>query len=130
MPDQYIQHQGQPVKLGLEFRDKYQELCNFEKRGKEHFFLKNIRNIQESERVWTILNWLGWDRLRLIERNNKRYKTCAGIFEVLSNKFRPLHNETILSLYYSKLIRVKKDEEWSSHIRINQMNTVVKKKEN
>ena len=43
-----------------------------------------------------------------------------GIFEVLCDKFKAHHNETIPSLQYRKLIREenKNAEEWMDHLRV------------
>ena len=49
------------------------------------------------------INSLGCEGLRLIQTLNdsekEKCKTSTGLFEVLSEKFKPQHNETILYLY-------------------------------
>ena len=41
----------------------------------------------------------------------------TGLFKVLSDKFKPQHNEMILSLQYCKLVRQQKEntKEWIGH---------------
>ena len=43
-----------------------------------------------------------------------------GVFEVLSENFKPQQNKTILSLQYYKLIRQQSEnvEEWKSHLKM------------
>ena len=59
-----------------------------------------------------IINWLNHEELRLIQTfidsEKEKCKTSAGLFEVLSEKFKPQHNERILSLQYQKPIREEK----------------------
>ena len=55
------------------------------------------------------MNWLGHEGLRFVqilnERENGKGKTCAGLFEVLSEKFKLQHKKAILLMQYLKLIR-------------------------
>ena len=53
-----------------------------------------------------------------------------GLFEVVSEKFKPQYNETILSLQYNNLIREQGEnaEEWLGHLRIKANECKYKKK--
>ena len=65
-----------------------------------------------------ILNWLAHKGLRFVQtlndREQEKYSTSTGPFEVLSENFKPQHNKTTLSLQYCKLIREEREstEEW------------------
>ena len=58
--------------------------------------MTNNYNIQESDRVPIILNWLGHEGFRFVQMLNneeqEKYKTSTGIFKILSDKFKPQHN--------------------------------------
>ena len=94
---------GGPTQKHLTFEwklaDKYQELCNFKIEVKNIFMTKSY-NIKESEMNLIILNCLGWEGLRLVQTLNKEeLEGCLAsirLFEVLNEKFKPQHNETIL----------------------------------
>ena len=64
------------------------------------------------------MNWLGHENLRFVQTlNNKekeKCKTSSGLFYILSEKFKPQHNEIMLSLQYFKLAREQNEnvEEW------------------
>ena len=76
--------------------------------------MTNNYNIQESKRVAITMNWLGHEDLICVKMLNdeeqEKYKTSAGLFGVLSDKFKPEHNEMILSLQYCKLA-IEQNEE-------------------
>ena len=59
------------------------------------------------DKVFIIKNWLGREGLQLIQAftnsEKEACKTEEGLFATLSEKFKPQHNETILSLQYCKL---------------------------
>ena len=63
--------------------DEYHELNNFEIEVR-NFFLINNYNIQDSEKVPIIINWLGCDSLRLVKilnnRKQEKCKTRSGLF--------------------------------------------------
>ena len=48
---------------------------------------------------------LDHEEWRFVQTLNEKCITSAGLFEVLSEKFRLQHNETILSMKYCKFIR-------------------------
>ena len=104
--------------------EKYQELCNFETEV-NNIFMTNNYNTQEGKRVPIILNWLDWEGLRFMETlNNEEWEKCktnTGLYDVLSEKLKPQHNEMILSLQYCKLTREpnKHAKESMGHIRID-----------
>ena len=70
------------------------------------------------------MHLLGHDGLRFVQTLNDEEQeectTCAGLFLVLSEKFKLQHNETVLSLQYWTLTREenKNAEEWISHLRL------------
>ena len=88
--------------------DEYIELCNFEIKEKI-IFLTNSYNMQDSKKVPNIINWLDHEGLRLVQAFNntekEKCRTNVGLFEVLSENFKPQHNVTILSLQYCTLVR-------------------------
>ena len=53
----------------------------------------NSHNMQESEKVPIIKNWLDFEGLRLVQTVRRK---SAGQFEVLSEKFSPQHREIML----------------------------------
>ena len=59
-------------------------------------------NIQEGKKVPIFMNGLSCEGLRFLQVLNnteqEKFRTSAGLFEVLNEKCRLLHNETILSL--------------------------------
>ena len=74
------------------------------------------------------MNWQDCEGLRivqtLIDNEQEEYQTSSGLFEVLSEKFKPQHHETMLSLQYCKLIREKK-EQFINRIKDNEMITEI-----
>ena len=70
------------------------------------------------------MNLIGCERLRFIQMltdsEQEKHQTSSGLFEVLREKLKPQHNETILSQQYCKLIREEKEspEEWMGHLRV------------
>ena len=70
--------------------------------------MTNNYNTQESKKVPIILNWLGHEGLRFMKTLNdeekEKFKTNPGLFKTLSDKFKPQHNEKMLSLQHCKLI--------------------------
>ena len=50
---------------------------------------------------------------------------------MISRKFKPQYNETILSLQYCKLTTEEKEntEEWMGHMRVKHMNVSIKRQE-
>ena len=71
--------------------------------------MTNGYTIQYQERVQIILNWLGREVLKVMQRlNDEEKENCKvkmGLFEVFCEKFMSQHSETILSSQYCKLIR-------------------------
>ena len=69
-----------------------------------------------------VKNWLGRKGLQFIEllthAEKDRYNTLEGLFEILTNKFRPQFSETIKSLQFCKLSRQKEEnaEEWMGRL--------------
>ena len=85
-------------------------------------FLINSYIAQENEKVPIIIKWLGCEEAMFVQTFNnneqEKCKTSSGLFEVLSEKLKPQHNETVSSLRYSKQIREEKEnaEEWMGHL--------------
>ena len=81
--------------------DKYQELYNFEIEVKK-IFMTNGHNTQESEKVPKILNGLHWEELWFLQTLNdvekEKCHTSMGLAEVLHERFKLYHNETVLSV--------------------------------
>ena len=59
-------------------------------------------------------------RQEVSHKAKKKCKTTVGLFDVLSEKFKLQHNQTILSLKYWKLIREqsKNADEWVGYLRM------------
>ena len=59
--------------------------------------MTNNYKTQESERLQIIQNWLGSEGLRFMqtlkEEEQEKCGTSMGLFQVLSEKFKPQHNE-------------------------------------
>ena len=66
-------------------------------------------NIEYSERLLIIMNWLGGKGLQFVqtitEEEKEKCNSSTGLFDSLNKKLRSMHNETILSLQYCKLSR-------------------------
>ena len=56
----------------------------------------------------------------LNDEEQEKCRTGMGLFQGLSEEFKPQHNETILSLQYYKLIKEKNEnaKEWIGHLKI------------
>ena len=67
--------------------------------------------MEENEKMPIILDWLGHEGLRFVQtltdNEQEKFKVSSDLF-TLSEKFKPQHNETILSLQYCKLIKEEK----------------------
>ena len=69
-------------------------------------------------------NWLNRQGLQFLEiltqAEQEVWNTQEGLFETLSNKFRPQHNETIKSCHYCKLTIQNSENagEWMGRLRI------------
>ena len=118
---------GGPVLRQITFdwkvADKYRELCNFEIEVKNIFIINNYKT-HESKSVPIILNWIGQEGVRFMQTLNDKEqgncRTSAGLFELLSDKFKSKYNETILSLQYCKLLREQNEDAkgWIGYLRI------------
>ena len=70
------------------------------------------------------MNWLGHLELRFVQtltdNEQEKCKTSSELFKVLCEKFKPQHNEIILSLLCCKLVREEKEtaKEWMGCIRV------------
>ena len=79
-------------------------------------------NIPQAEQLLMVKNWLGRKGLpfkELLTASEKdRCSTLEGLFEILTNKFRPQFNEMIKSLQCYKLSRHngEKTEEWMGRL--------------
>ena len=64
-------------------------------------------DITNAEKV-TIKIWLGREGLNFIQmltaKEQEKCKTNTGLFQMLNEKFKPQHNETILLFQYYKLL--------------------------
>ena len=95
--------------------------------------MTNSCNTQDNDKVKIILHLIGKDRLQFMQALNvkeaRKVQTSMGLFEVLSEKCRGQHNETVLSLQYCKIIteQRKNAEEWMGCLRIRKMNVNIKK---
>ena len=69
-------------------------------------------NTEENEKVPIIMNWLGHEGLRFVhvltDNEGENCETSTELLEVLSEKFKPHHNQTILSLQKCQLVQEEK----------------------
>ena len=67
----------------------------------------NSYDIQNKENIPVMLSWLGREGLQFVktlkDEEKEKCKTSMGLFESLSQNFKPQHNETILSLQFCTL---------------------------
>ena len=100
-----VSRSGGPIQCQATFdwkrADKYQELHSVEIQLR-NIFMTNNYNTQDSKSVPIILNWLDQERLTFVQRLNdgeqERCQAKIGLFELLSDKFKPQCNETMLPL--------------------------------
>ena len=89
-----------------ETKDKYSKLKTFKLEVNN---ILSTYNTPQIEQLVMVKNWLGRKGLQFLETpTNEEKTTCSmldGLFETLSNKFRPQLNETIKSLQFQKLYR-------------------------
>ena len=68
-------------------------------------------NLQETDKIVMVKNWLGRKELHYIESITKGKKeTCGmleGLVDTLAAKFRPQYNQTIKSLQFRQLHRIE-----------------------
>ena len=64
-------------------------------------------NTPQTDTLAVVKNWLGRKGFQYLETlmtmEKETYNTLEGLFETLSNKFKPQYNETIKSLQFRKL---------------------------
>ena len=108
--------------------DKYTELRNF--RLEVNNILQSY-NVNNTERIAVIKNWLGRQGLKLIEIFTQAVQelcnTVDGLFDTVSKKFYLQHNKMTKSLQYCKLSRQSgaNTEEWMGSFRIAAENAII-----
>ena len=81
-------------------------------------------NAQDQDKIAILKNWLSRRGLHYLESLTEAEKqecdTLQGLFDTLSAKFKPQFNETIKSLQFRKLYRVKDEsaEEWMGRLQV------------
>ena len=81
-------------------------------------------NTPLANKLALVKNWLGRKGLQYLETlttaEKETYNTLEGLFETLTNKFKPQYNETIKSLQFRKLYRYddKNVEEWMGRLLV------------
>ena len=81
-------------------------------------------NTPQTDKLALVKNWLGRKSLQYLEAlmtaEKETSNTLEGLFETLSNKFKPQYNETIKSLQFRKLNRYDDEnvEEWMQRLCI------------
>ena len=69
--------------------------------------------------VNNLLGREGLHSFRLSQKKNKTHANFCGLFGIITIKFRPQYNKTILSLQYCKLSRqAETAEDWIGRLRI------------
>ena len=99
---------GGPTMKQLTFNwnaeDKYSELKTFRLEVNN---VLSIYNIPQTDKLGVVKNWLGRKGLQYLETlmtaEKEACNTLEGLYETLSNKFKPQYNETIKSLQFRKL---------------------------
>ena len=91
---------------------RYVELLNFEIEV-ANVLQAEPYDLSEERKVCIIKNWLGKEGLQFIKTLNntekEEWKSATELLNVLKEKFRPQHNEIILTLQYCKLQRKEKN---------------------
>ena len=81
-------------------------------------------NIPQKDKLAVVKNWLGRKGLQYLETlmttERETCSTLEGLFETLSNKFKPQYSETIKSLQFRMLYRYEDEnvEEWMGRLCI------------
>ena len=81
-------------------------------------------NTPHADKLALVKNWLGRKGLQYLETlmtaEKETYNTLEGLFETLTNKFKPQHNETIKSLQFRKLYRYDDEniKEWMGRLQV------------
>ena len=101
--------------------DKYSELKTF------RFKVNNVLstyNTLETDKLALVKSWLGKKGLQyletLITAEKETCNTLEGLFETLTNKFKPQYNEPIKSLQFRKLYMYDDEnvEEWMGRLHV------------
>ena len=84
--------------------DKYSKLKTFKLEVNN---VLSMYNTPQMDKLAVVKSWLGRKGLQYLETLTTAEKetcnTLEGLFEILSNKFKPQYNETIKSLQFRKL---------------------------
>ena len=81
-------------------------------------------NLQETDKIAMVKNWLGRKGLHYIESltggEKEKCSTLEGLFDMLATKFRPQHNQTIKSLQFRQLHRIEGEgvDEWIGRLHM------------
>ena len=125
MPNTAAPEIGSPLlrqsNFNWESTDKYTEW--------EAFILKvrnvlTTYNLQETDKIAVVKNWMGRKGLHYIEslteREKERCGTLEGLFDMLATKFRAQYNQTIKSLQFRQLHRVEGEgvDEWMGRLHV------------
>ena len=116
---------GSPAMKQLIFdwkaEDKYSELKTFRLEVNN---VLSAYNTPQTDKLALVKNWLGRKGLQYLETLMTAEKeTCnnlEGLFETLTNKFKPQYNETIKSLKFRKIYRYDDEnvEEWMGRLQV------------
>ena len=100
-------------------QDKYCKLKTFQLEVNN---IISTCNTPQTNKLVLVKNWLGRNGLQYLETLTTAEKetcnTLEGLFETLSNKFKPQNNETIKSLQFRKLYHYEDEniEEWMGRL--------------
>ena len=116
---------GSPAMKQLRFdfnaEDKYSELKTFRLEVNN---VLSMYNTPQTDKLAEVKNWIGRKGLQCLETlmtaEKETNNTLEGLFETLSNTFKPQYNETIKSLQFRKLYRYndKNVEEWMGRLHV------------
>ena len=99
--------------------DKYSELKMFRLEVNN---ILSTYNTTQTDKLALLKNWLGRKGLQylgtLTTTEKETCNTLEGLFDTLTNKFKPQYNKTIKSLQFRKLHRYKDEnvEEWMGRL--------------
>ena len=102
-------------------QDKYSKLKTFQLEANN---ILSTYNTPQTDKLVLVKNWLGGKDLQYLEMLTTAEKetcnTLEGLFDTLSNKFKPQYNETIKALQFRKIYQYDDEnmEEWMGRLWI------------
>ena len=107
--------------LNWELTDKYTKWKAFILKVRN---MLSTYNVQETDKIAMVKNWLGRKGLHYIESltegEKKACGTLEGLVDTLATKFRPQYNQTIKLLQFRQLHRIEGEsiDEWIGRLHV------------